>query len=760
MHAQNVATQFLRPVSLAYDSAGDLFVADSARNQVIELTAGGVVTVVAGNGTQGFSGDGGPATSAELNSPTSVAIASDGTLYIADTGNQRIRVLHTGTITTFAGNGARGFGGDGGAATAAELNRPLALALDSSGALLICDQGNQRVRRISSGQITTIAGDGTQGFAGDGGVATQAELSEPSGLAASSDGRIFIADTANQRVRVVSATGIISTYAGTGVAGAAGDGGPATAAQLSRPIGLVLDAASELLIADENNHRLRKVAGDGTIATIAGNGRQGTAVDGSIALASAQDGPGAVAMSAFGWPIIGDSANGTLRILFSDGKLYAPGGLSSRTTTASVSAPSAVYGTAESTVSVSGSPSAPQGLVQITDNGTKIATASLTQGTATIPLSTLNAGLHNLTVAYAGDGLHPSASTTASIAVSQAPVTASATPTSISYGAPVPALTGAIAGILPQDQASVIAAFTANTSMTTPVGVYPIAATLTGSASGNYSLLMAANSGALTIVPAATIATLTPPSNAYETLPLQLSARVASTTSGTPTGTVQFLDGSTVIATAQLNNGVASAIELNPVSGGHTLSVIYSGDANFHASTSADLVETVNALPDFTIGVSGSTKQTVISGSSATYNLAVASQASPFTGAVTLSATGLPAGATVSFSPTAVVPGASTAAVTMTITTRATAAYRDSALPVVAFAAAGFCLVGLRRRCVPRLFALLIVAGLFGLTGCGARTVSESALSVQSFAIQVQATGTNLAGNVVVHTTNVTLSVE
>jgi hypothetical protein len=294
------------------------------------------------------------------------------------------------------------------------------------------------------------------------------------------------------------------------------------------------------------------------------------------------------------------------------------------------------------------------------------------------------------------------------------------------------------------------------------VGSYPISATLTGPASANYTLSSSANSGLLTIVPAATMATLAPPSAAYATLPLQLTARVASTTSGTPTGTVQFFDAGNLIATAPLINGSASAIELNPSSGNHTFSVAYSGDTTFHASTSANVIQAVNVMPDFTVGIAGSSQQTVIAGSSATFGLTVGSQGEPFTGAVTLSANGLPAGATASFSPPAVVPGALSAPVTMTVTTRATTALRTRMEPELALAASGaiFLLMLRRRRTLSRLLAVFVVAGLFGLAGCGARTASESVLPVQSFAIQVKATGTNLAGNVVEHTVSVTLGVE
>jgi sugar lactone lactonase YvrE len=759
-HAQGTSSAFLRPVGVAYDSAGDLLIADSARNQVFEISIGGTITVVAGSGTQGFSGDAGPAGAAELNSPTSVAMGSDGTLYIADTGNQRIRAVQSGTITTFAGNGVRGYSGDNGAAISASLDHPVALALDSTGALLVCDQGNNRVRRVSAGQITTVAGTGAQGFAGDAGSATAAELNEPSGIAATADGRIFIADTANQRIRVISAAGTISTYAGTGLAGKSGDNGPATTAQLSRPTGLALDAAGNLLIADEDNHRLRRITPGGIITTIAGSGLQGPAPDASIALTTSQNLPIAAAVSIFGWPVIADPANNSVQILYSDGKLYTLGGI--HTVTLNQIAPSAVYGTAQSVVTAAAIPAIPQGSISILDGGTPIANASVAQGSATIVLPTLGAGTHTLTALYSGDGLHSSASTTSSVVVSPAPVTAAANSTTISYGVPLSALTGTLSGVLPQDQAAVSAVFTASTSATPSVGSYPITATLTGTASGNYTLSLAPNSGTLTVVPAATIATLTPPSATYATLPLQLTAQVASSTSGKPTGTVQFFDDGSLVATAQLINGSASAVELNPTIGSHTLSVAYSGDTNFRASTSANLLEAVNSLPDFNVGVTGGTQQTSIAGSPANFTLAVSSQGSPFTGAVTFSAAGLPSGATVSFSPPAVVPGSSTAVVTMAVTVPETSARRASNQPQLAFAVvAAIGLLMLRRRRISAaLLALFVISVTLSLSGCGARTASEAVLPVQTYPLSVQATGTNLAGNVVVHTVSVTLAVE
>jgi hypothetical protein len=756
------AAQLRRPAGVAYDSSGDLFIADANRNQVVEISSAGVESVVAGNGTQGFAGDGGPASAAELNSPMAVAMGTDGTLYIADTGNQRIRAVRGGTITTFAGSGARGFSGEGGAATAAALNEPVALAVDASGALLVCDQDNERVRRISNGQIATIAGNGTQGFAGDGSAATAAELNEPSGVAVSADGRVFIADTGNQRVRVMGSNGVISTSAGTGVAGFGGDGGPAAAARFDRPVGVAADVASGLYVVDENNHRLRRIGADGTIATVAGSGVQGKTIDGAVAVSAPENQPVSVAVSSFGWPAVADVSDGSVRLAFSDGRMYAPAGMSARTTKVTPSAPNAVYGQAQAGLTVAGSPAVPQGTVQILDGTTVMGSGAIAQGAATILLPTLGAGTHTLTALYAGDGLHPGSSAVTTVVVSPAPVSAAATAATVSYGAPIPALTGTLSGVLPQDQGSVTAVFSASAPAMTAVGSYPITAALTGSASGNYTLSMASNSGELMVVPAASLAKLTQPPAAYAGLPLQLNATVASTTSGMPTGSVEFLDGGSVVATAPLVNGSASAVDLSVAAGEHTFSITYSGDTNFQASTSANVLEAVNAMPDFTVATAGSTQQTVVAGSTATFALSVASQGAPFTGAVTMSASGLPSGAAAIFAPPVVVPGASSAAVTMTVTTSTLTARRGGALPEVALGLAGLMCVFVRKRrgVLPRVLAVVVLFAMCGLSGCGARSAPESVLPVQSYSIVVKATSTNLAGNVVEHTAGVTLSVE
>ena len=237
-----------------------------------------VISTVAGSGAQGFGGDGDAATSAALNTPYDVAVDTSGNLFIADISNHRVRrvAAGTGVITTVAGNGVAGSSGDGGAATSASLNNPHGVCFDLDGNLLIAESGGHRVRKValSSGFISTFAGTGVQGFDGDGGPATSARLSGPVFMAVDPIGNHFITDLQNHRVRRVSAdSGVITTIAGNGIAGFSGDGGAATSASLHTPEGLALDLAGNLFIADHYNHRVRKVtAGTGVITTVAGDG--------------------------------------------------------------------------------------------------------------------------------------------------------------------------------------------------------------------------------------------------------------------------------------------------------------------------------------------------------------------------------------------------------------------------------------------------------------------------------------------------------
>jgi hypothetical protein len=303
------------PGAVAVDGSGNFYIADTYNGVIRKVTASGTITTVAGNGTFGYSGDNGPATSAQLSWPYGVALDAAGDLYIADTYNNRIRMVAPGgTITTVAGNGTRGYGGDGGLAISAELYYPHGVAVDGSGDLFIGDTGNHRVREVTASNISTVAGDGTQGYTGNGGAATSAEINAPQGVAVDSAGNLYIADTQNSAIRkVVKTTSLISTLAGTGVQGYLGDGGAATSAQLNYPTGVSLDAAGNIYVSDWGNNRLREVSASGNIWTVAGNGGSGYSGDGRPPARAQLFRPSGVAVDVFGTILVADSDNNAIR---------------------------------------------------------------------------------------------------------------------------------------------------------------------------------------------------------------------------------------------------------------------------------------------------------------------------------------------------------------------------------------------------------------------------------------------------------------
>ncbi len=274
-----------QPEGVAVDAAGNLYIADCHNHCIRKVDTTGIITTVAGTGEEGYSGDGGLATDARLAYPEDVALDSSGNLYIADRGNLRVRRMDTnGIITTVAGTGERGYGGDGGLTTEARLNSTSGVAVDPSGNLYLADSNNDRVRKVgTNGIITTVAGTGVREYSGDGGLATDARIAYPTSVAVDPAGNLYIADFMNNRVRKVGTNGIITTVAGTGVEGYSGDGGPATEAKLSYLGGVAVDASDNLYIADYSNYRVRKVDTNGIITTVAGTGEPGYSGDGGPA---------------------------------------------------------------------------------------------------------------------------------------------------------------------------------------------------------------------------------------------------------------------------------------------------------------------------------------------------------------------------------------------------------------------------------------------------------------------------------------------
>jgi trimeric autotransporter adhesin len=360
------------PESVAVDANGNLLLTDMLHERVDvvaastgtfygqAMTAGDIYTI-AGDGERGYSGDGGPATAAKFYSPRFVIVDAAGNVVISDIGNNRVRVVaaKTGTfygqamtagdVYTVAGDGTEGFAGNGGPATAAELDAPVGVAVDSAGNLYIADAGDGRVRMVSAktgtfygkamtaGDIYTIAGVGLTGASGNHGIATKAEINYPSSVAADAHGNTIIADSRDNMVRAVAAStgtfygqamtaGDIYTIAGTGTAGFSGDGGKATAAELDLPLGVSVDAAGDLVIADASNNRIRLVAAStgtfygqamtaGDIYTIAGDGTAGYSGDGGPATAAELNAPSWAIVDGAGNVIIADSGNNRVRVV-------------------------------------------------------------------------------------------------------------------------------------------------------------------------------------------------------------------------------------------------------------------------------------------------------------------------------------------------------------------------------------------------------------------------------------------------------------
>ncbi|QMV19926.1 GNAT family N-acetyltransferase [Granulicella sp. 5B5] len=679
------------PSAVAYDAQGNLFIADTSNHVIREVAkSNGAITTVAGNGIAGFSGDGGAAISAQLDTPTGIAVDTSGNLYIADSHNQRIREVSGGTITTVAGNGTAGFSGDGSAATSAELDLPSSVAVDASGSLYIADTDNQRIRKVSGGTITTLAGTGEQNYAGDGGAATSATLDTPTGIAVDSAGNVYIADRHNQRIREVSG-GTIATLAGSGpvtfAGGYAGDGANATAASLSKPTGVSVDAAGNVYIADTNNQRVREVTA-GTIATVEGDGQQGFDADGNAATATALNEPTDTATDAAGNLAIADSLNDRIRM----------GG-----------EPALAFGSSS---------------VGLTTAAQSITLGNTGSGPLTVAAPTLSGPF---TLAPGGT-------------CSDAPIT-----------------------------------LAAGASCTQDIAFRPTAA---GAASGSIAL---SGSGVVTQmvlltgtgVQATTDVTLISSMAAlFVNEPITFTATVAPTVgTAVPNGTVTFYANGTSLGTEPLSGGSGSITTSFATAGSYAITAEYTGNDNFSTSTSATLTQLVGDF-NFTIANSGNASQTVNPGDSVTFPFTVAPLNGPFTFPITLSATGLPPGATVSFNPSAVTLESSPVMFTMTVQTAETSAALRKFKHLGPLGETMLALLLLlpfttkqRRRSRQLKLLLMLVVSVLGLgsmaalSGCGSNS-GFFGEPQNTYTIQIFGTATGANGASLQHVTTVRLTVE
>jgi sugar lactone lactonase YvrE len=329
-----ISTQLNGPTGLAVDANGNVYFAEGSIGtgsgladgdyRVWMVTAAGILTVAAGNGLESYAGDGGSATAAQLNAPAGITTDANGNVYIADSLNHRIRRINpNGAIDTVAGNGTAGFSGDGGPALKAQLNGPMGIAVDQYGTLYIADTGNNRIRMVSvDGTMFTLAGNGNASFYGDGQPAPQASLHAPEGLVVSPiDGSIYVADTLNHRVRQITSDFVIHSVAGNGLAAFGGDGGDPLQASLNQPSGVALDAAGNLYVADRGNGRVREVSLGGVISTVAGSGSSGSGGDGSAAVNAPLANPQSVVLDGAGNLYIADVGHNALRIVAPDGTI-------------------------------------------------------------------------------------------------------------------------------------------------------------------------------------------------------------------------------------------------------------------------------------------------------------------------------------------------------------------------------------------------------------------------------------------------------
>ena len=682
------------PSAVAYDANGNLYLADAGNHVVREILKSGQISTIAGTGIEGYGGDGAAATSAYLDTPTGVAVDGSGNVYIADSHNHRIRKVSGGTITTVAGTGLPGYSGDGGLATAAELWLPSAVALDGAGNVYIADTNNQRIRKITVAggtgpTIATLAGDGEELFAGDGAAATSAVLDSPTGVALDASGNVYIADRHNQRVRMVASGGTISTLAGSGTAsfagGFAGDGASATAATLAKPSGVSVDAAGNVYIADTGNQRIRELGG-GVIATVVGSAAQGYGGDGGAATGAILNSPKAVALDASGNLTVPDKLNQRLRAAPLPALTFANDGVGIQSAAQSV------------TLANSGSASIAVAAMAFTG-----AFTAVTGGSCSAPPIALAA----------------SASCTQDIAF--LPVAPGAASGSVAFSG---------AGVVPE---SILLVGTGVQTATTVTLASSVASPFAGEA-------------------------------------VTFTATVKPTGVGTPTGSVSFYDGVALLGSSTLTAGSAT-IATALIAGTHTLTAVYAGDANFTGSTSAVLTETVSDF-SFTLGAGSPGSQTVEPGQTATYVFNLLPVGVPFPLPLTLSATGLPPGATVVFTPETITLGASPASFTMAIQTAASGAsidrkgpfgYGDGAI------ALGLLLLPFSRRLRSktrgwRPFALcaalvLSLAAIAGLAGCGTGS-GFFGQPQQSYTVTVNATATGAGGVTLMHSTTVTLTVQ
>ncbi len=661
----------------------------------------------------GFAGDGGPAAAAQLNTPLALALDGSNHLYIADSGNQRIRIvdLTTGTIRTLVGNGRQGFSGDNGPALEAALDTPSGLAADRYSNLFISDSGNHRIREVSSAsqKIVTLAGDGASGI----------RLTRPEGLSLDLRGGLLISDAATHSIYLFDlASGHMSIVAGLGTQAFEGDRGLATLAMLDSPMGVAFGPTGSIAIADTNNGRLRQVTSEnnGTISTIAGAGSR---------------------------------LRGVLALISPSASAYGSAALTATFPSTSLSNGSVnVY--------------------EITSSRSNLlGTSPLVNGAANLSLPALSVGNHQLFATFSGDDAYqPAQSSDVSLTISPLSISASVTLPTLVYGQPVPTLLGSLTGVLPQDSANVALSLSfPNLLYPLVPGTYPVQASLTGSAAADYAL--SGGSASLTVGKAPAIVSVTHSVSGF-------LIDVASTTAaGRPTGAVALLTaaGNQLASVPVSAAGQTTVSDAGLTPGTYSIAAIYSGDSNFLSARSQQISVTVgasvNPLPgsDFSLTTTGANALTVQPGGTASYTFGVQAASGALAGPVVLSVQGAPAMSTTNLTPTLVSPGTTAATVTLNVVLPSSASKSSfgprSDRVCWALLLPLLCLPWRRGRLSKRYAAGLLGCLTLMLSGCGDRVVSGASTqsSTQTYSLIVTGTTTNADGSTLQHSSTVKLSV-
>jgi sugar lactone lactonase YvrE len=704
--ASALGSGFNQPQGIAKDGNGNLYIADTANNRVVRYSIlNQAQTVIAGTGTAAYTGDGSAATAATLSGPKAVAVAADGTIYIADTGNNAVRQINavTGIISTFAGGAATVCSlatntfGDGCLGTQATFSSPSGLAIDANGLLYVADTGNNRIRTVPTNTfgVLTVVGGGTvcssaSDAVGDGCNVLQATLAGPTKLRFDIPGNLYIADTGNNRVRRANLTVVgqtIVSVAGNGQAGGSGDGGAATSAQLNAPAGIALDGGGSLYITDTKNHAVRMVEeASGVISTIAGiNGASGSGTLPAAATTIDLDLPQGVELTGTGMLYVLDSGNSRAlainrdSVQFNFGKvnltqsspaqpflitstgtsaaaLGSPLTTATGTTAEFTFVPSTTNACSASEALAAGQQCSMTGQFTPAANGNVSATYTFAGG------KDVNSPTPNVTLLGGGAQL---VSTTSATVVStpssgnpqygqSAAVTVTVTPASQGTATISGSVTVQVDGIK-QPPVTVTANAAGNGIATVAlpalnVGMHTITATYSGDA------VYASDTAPALVITVVTSSTTTAvsvaPTAIIQFQSVTFTATVTSLSTQTPTGTVSFFNGTSLLGTGTLNfKGVATFTSATLPVGTYQIIAQYGGDGNFAASTSTPALTFVVSPdpPDFTL-TPASSSVLIAQGGSVQAMLTI-TPSNTLNGNVTLSCSGLPVNSYCTFQP-------------------------------------------------------------------------------------------------------------